>query len=77
MLPISTAILGQIRHQLWLDHIEIVEEFEKGNLYLIAIRPSVLTCYEVANISRICPIGVMNLYVDGNLELCISIAKDC
>lgn len=76
MLPISTAILGQIRHQLWLDHIEIVEEFEKNDFYLIAIRPSALSSYIIAELSRICPIGVVNLYVDGNLELCISIMKD-
>lgn len=76
MSYLSSALLGSFRHQLWLEHIEVVEEFQNDTHYIFAINSCSISYWSMDNLRRIAPFGVVLLYVDGNKSICLSIAKD-
>lgn len=76
MERISNALLGSFRYELERNNIAIKKEFEVQGHYCFAVADGLLCYFELDNLRRICPFGVMQLWVDDNLCLCITILKD-
>lgn len=76
MERISNALLGSFRYELERNDIDIRKEFELQGYYHFAVDQGFLCYFELDNLRRICPFGVSVLWVDDELLLCITIAKD-
>lgn len=61
--------LGAFRHQLWLEHIEIVDEIRLNNNITFVIEQPTLEFWEMQNLLRIWPFSVLVLAHDGNFKL--------
>lgn len=66
-------LLPDFRHQLWKERINIKEEFQKVDCVFFALACPSLHWYQMDNLRRILPFSVVNLYVDGDLTLCLAI----
>lgn len=76
MERINHTLLGMFRHQLWLEHIEVIEEFQTSTHHVFAIGNPSICYYSLDNLRRAAPFGIAMLYVDGNKCLCLTILKD-
>lgn len=76
MERISHTLLGSFRHQLWLEHIEVLEEFQNDTHYIFALNSCSISYWNMDNLRRIAPFGIILLYVDGNKTICLTILKD-
>lgn len=76
MERISNSLLGSFRHQLWLEHIEVLEEFQNDTHVIFALKDYAVSYWSMDNLRRIAPFGIMQLYVDGNKTICLTILKD-
>lgn len=76
MERISQALLASFRHQLWLEHIEVLEEFQNDTHIVFALEEYAIPYWSLDNLRRITPFSIMRIYVDGNQKICFAILKD-
>ena len=76
MERINHTLLGMFRHQLWLEHIEVKEEFQTNTHYVFAVDSHAVCYFSLDNLRRVVPFGIAMLYVEGHKCLCLTILKD-
>ena len=69
MERINTSQIAAFRHQLWLEHIEVLDEFKYDNSILFVLKNACLCPWKIKNLVRIAPFSILNLYYDGNLRM--------
>lgn len=63
----------EFRHQLWLEHIQVLEEYHKGNSTYFVIEDDCISSFVIINLMKILPFGILTLYYEGNYKLVLSI----
>ena len=76
MERISSSLLGSIRHQLYLEHIDVIDEDMTDVAYIFILKDASLMYWQLDNIRRIAPINICTLYYEGNKHLAITIFRD-
>ena len=76
MKKISSTLLGSFRHQLWLEHIEVLEEGSTDTCIWFAIEGYSIDYWQLDNLRRIAPVNILLMYHEGNLRLHLTILKD-
>lgn len=76
MEKISSSLLGSFRHQLWLEHIEVLGEGSTDTCIWFAIEGHSLSYWQLDNLRRIAPVNILLMYHEGNLRLHLTIFKD-
>lgn len=69
MERINNTKLGAFRHQLWLEHITIVDEIRLNDTTTFVIEQPTLASWEMQNLLKISPFSVLVLAHDGNFKL--------
>lgn len=69
-------ILAAFRHQLWLEHIVVLDEFKYDDATLFVLDNAFLCPWEIQNLLRIAPFSILNLYYEGNLRMHLKISED-
>lgn len=64
------------RHQLWLEHVDVLEETIIHGYHAFILADHALPSWVLGNLVRICKFSVSMLYCDGNKRLCILLCKD-
>lgn len=65
----------EFKHQLWLEHIQVLEEYHKGSSTYFVIEDDCITSYAIINLMKILPFGILALYYEGNRKLVLSILE--
>ena len=68
--------MAAFRHQLWLEHIVILDEFKYDNATLFVLENECLCPWEIQNLLRIAPFSILNLYYEGNLRMHLKILDE-
>ena len=69
METINNSWLERFRHQLWLEHIEVIDELHyKGNISFVLKSP-ILHGSEILALIKIRHFSIINLYHDGMLRM--------
>lgn len=76
MARINHTLLGLFRHQLWLEHIEVLEEFKIKGSTAFAIKNLVLDSWSLLNLQRVARFKVCVMAFDGNFKLHLLIEDD-
>lgn len=76
MEKISHSLLATFRHQLWLEHLNVLEEFSNELVYVFVLEEYDLTYWQIDNLRRQAPFNITMLYFEGNKRLCLTILKD-
>lgn len=61
--------LAKFRHQLWVEHIEILDEFVYDGSTLFVLKDDYLCMYSMLNLLKIRKFSVLLLYYEGNKRL--------
>lgn len=69
MERINNTKLGAFRHQLWLEHIEVVDEIRLNDTTTFVIEQPTLASWEMQNLLNISPFSVLVLAYNGNFKL--------
>lgn len=64
------------RHQLWLEHVQVLEEYRRNNSIYFVLEEESLPSYTLINLMNILPFGILKLYYEGNSKLVISILNE-
>ena len=64
------------RHQLWLEHVQVLEEYRRNNSTYFVLEEESLPSYTLINLMNILPFGILKLYYEGNSKLVISILNE-
>lgn len=76
MEKISHSLLATFRHQLWLEHLNVLEEFSNDVAYIFVLEEYNLMYWQIENLRRQAPFNITMLYIEGNKRLCLTILKD-
>lgn len=76
MEKINHTLLGMFRHQLWLEHIEVLDEILYDNSTMFVINNDALTFWELKNLLSVCQFSIFNMYYEGNKKLHLAILND-
>lgn len=76
MGKINYTLLACFRHQLRIEQIEVLEEFQYGNSTMFVIDEYSLAHWQVANLSRICSFSILMLYYKGEKMLHLRLFND-
>ena len=76
MERINPSKLAAFRHQLWLEHIVVLDELKHDNATMFVLENACLCPWEIQNLVRIAPFSILNLYHDGNLRMHLRILED-
>ena len=72
MEKLNSPWLDKFRHELWLQHIEVIDEVTyKGSISFV-LKDGILCSHEIEALMRIHSFNILNLYHDGNLRMHIS-----
>lgn len=69
MEKMNIVNLEYFKQKLWEFHIEILDEFEYNDTYLIVLNCDVFTKYELLTLMGISPFNILLMYFDGNKKL--------
>lgn len=64
------------RHQLWLEHVQVLEEYRRNNSTYFVLEEESLPSYTLVNLMNILPFGILKLYYEGNSKLVLSILNE-
>lgn len=76
MGKISQVLLESFRHQLSVERIAVIDEFEYHNGTMFVIKDDGLCYFQIEELLRICKFSVLVLYYDGIKKLHLRIAHD-
>lgn len=76
MAVLSLSLLASFRHQLFLEHIEVLDEFEYEDTTLFALRDDDLTFWQIERLYRICKFSVLLLYCKGDKKIHLRLYHD-
>ena len=76
MGKISSSLLASFRHQLWLEHISVVEETEYKQGHAFILEESSIMYWQLDNLRRIAPFNIATFYYEGNKVLALTILFD-
>lgn len=68
--------MAAFRHQLWLEHLEVLDEFRDNDTTLFVLKRAYLCPWEIENLLKIVPFTVLNLYYDGNLRMHLQVLDE-
>lgn len=66
---VQSINVAAFRHQLWLEHIELLDEFVYDGNTLFVLKDDYLCAYSMLNLLKICKFSVLALYYEGNKRL--------
>ena len=69
MERINNTKLGAFRHQLWLEHIPVIDEIIYNDTTTFVLAVPVLCPWEVERLMKIQPFSILMLAHDGNFKL--------
>lgn len=76
MGKISQVLLESFRHQLSVERIEVIDEFEYRNGTMFVIQDDGLCYFHLEELLRICKFSILVLYYDGIKKLHLRISHD-
>lgn len=74
MERINTPKVVAFRHQLWLEHVEVIEEFVVEDATFFVLKTPCICPWGIQNLIRIAPFSILNLYHDGMLRMHLRIS---
>lgn len=65
----NTTKIAAFRHQLWLEHISVIDEIYYNDTTTFVIDQPSLASYELKNLLNIQPFSVLVMAHEGNFKL--------
>lgn len=66
---VNSIDVAKFRHQLWVEHIEILDEFVYDGSVLFVLKDDYLCAFSMLNLLKIRKFSVSALYYEGNKRL--------
>lgn len=76
MEKITINKVEAFRHQLWLNHIAVIDEYEHNDTTCFVLESSVLTSYDLQRLAETSPFSILQLGYEGNFKLEIMILNE-
>lgn len=76
MEKINHSLLATFRHTLWLEHINVMDEYLDNGMHVFVLEDDFLMHWQLDNLRRQAPFNIAMLYVEGNKRLCLTILQD-
>lgn len=66
---VNSINVAKFRHQLWVEHIELLDELVYDGTPVFVIKDDCLCVYSIMNLMKICPFSILLLYHEGNKRI--------
>lgn len=76
MARINHTLLGLFRHQLWLEHLTILDESADDYGTLFVLEENFIISQSLSNLMEVTNFAVIQLYFEGNAKLCLRVMHD-
>lgn len=76
MARINYTLLELFRHQLWLEHLTILDESSDDYGTLFVLEEKFIVSHSLSNLMEVTHFAVIQLYFEGNAKLCLRVMHD-
>ena len=76
MARINHTLLGLFRHQLWLEHLTILDESEDDYGTLFVLEENFIISQSLLNLMVVTNFSILKLYFEGSAKLCLRVMHD-
>lgn len=76
MARINYTLLDLFRHQIWLEHLTILDESSDDYGTLFVLEENFIISQSLLNLMNVTSFSILKLYFEGNAKLCLRVMHD-